>query len=55
MTKYDYIAIAVLIALMVWAGADRFAQNLPAWDGIVFFFARHSAWGGIVCFIALAS
>ena len=58
MTKYDYIAIAVLIALVVWAAADKFPRDkwrLSAWDGIVFFFARHSAWGGIVCFIALAS
>ena len=56
MTKYDYIAIAVLIVLMVWAAADKFPRDklLSAWDGIVFFFARHSAWGGIVCFIALA-
>src|SRR6516225_7364500 len=57
MTKYDYIAIAVLIALMVWAVADKFFPRdklLSAWDGIVFFFARHSAWGGTVSFIALA-
>src|SRR6516165_12138981 len=56
MTKYDYIAIAVLIALMVWAAADKFPRDklLSAWDGIVFFFARHSARGGVVCFIALA-
>jgi len=55
-TKYDYIAFAVLIALMVWAAAEKFPRDklLSAWDGIVFFFARHSAWGGIVCFIALA-
>src|SRR5262249_53388512 len=56
MTRYDYIAIAVLIALMVWAAADKFPRDklLSAWDGIVFFFARHSAWGGIVLFFALA-
>src|SRR5215831_21023112 len=55
-TKYDYIAFAVLIALMVWAAAEKFPRDklLSAWDGIVFFFARLSAWGGIVCFIALA-
>jgi hypothetical protein len=42
MTKYDYIAIAVLIALMVWAAADKFPRDkwLSAWDGIVFFFGR---------------
>ena len=55
MTKYDYIAIAVLIALMVWAAADKFRDKLlSASDGIVLFFARHTAWGGIVSFIALA-
>ena len=43
MTKYDYIAIAVLIALMVWAAADKFPP------GKLF-----SEWGGIVSFIALA-
>src|SRR5262249_29450495 len=54
---YDYIAIAVLIALMVWAAADKFPRDklqLSAWGGIESFFARLSAWGGIVCFIALA-
>ena len=57
MTKYDYIAIAVLIALMVWAAADKFFPRdklFSAWGGNVFFFARHSAWGGIMSFIALA-
>src|SRR5215471_11257910 len=57
MTKYDYIVIALLIALMVWAAADKFFPRdklFSAWDRIVFFFARHSEWGGIVCFIALA-
>jgi len=42
MTKYDYIAIAILIALMVWAAADKFFPRdklFSAWDGIVFFFA----------------
>ena len=57
MTKYDYIAIAVLIALMVWAVAERFPRDkwrLSASGGIDSFSARHSAWGGIVSFIALA-
>src|SRR5215472_7520062 len=56
MTKYDYIAIAVLIASLVWAVADKFPRDklLSAWGGNVFFFARHSAWGGIMSFIALA-
>jgi hypothetical protein len=57
MTKYDYIAFAVLIALMVWAAADKFPPDklFSGWGGIVSFFARHSAWGGIVSFFALAS
>jgi len=40
-TKYDYIAIAVLIALMAWAVAEKFprAKLLSAWGGIVVFFA----------------
>jgi len=42
-TKYDYIAIAVLIALMAWAVAEKFPR-----DKLL------SAWGGIVSFIALA-
>ena len=42
MTKYDYLAIAVLIALMVWKAAEKFPQ------------LRLSAWGGIVSFFALA-
>ena len=57
MTNYDYIAIAVLIALMVWAVAERFPRDkwrLSAWGGIDSFSARLSAWGGIVSFIALA-
>jgi hypothetical protein len=39
-TKYDYIAIAVLIALMTWA-AEKFPRDklLSAWGGIVVFFA----------------
>jgi len=41
-TKYDYLAIAVLIALMVWKAAEKFPQ------------LRLSAWGGIVSFFALA-
>ena len=41
MTKYDYIAFAVLIALIVWAAAEKFPRDklLSAWGGIVFFFA----------------
>src|SRR5262249_27215138 len=42
-TKYIYIAIAVLIALMAWAVAEKFPR-----DKLL------SAWGGIVSFIALA-
>jgi len=40
-TKYDYIAFAVLIALIVWAAAEKFPRDklLSAWGGIVFFFA----------------
>src|SRR5215813_5298453 len=40
-TKYDYIAIAVLIALMTWAVAEKFPRDklLSAWGGIAFFFA----------------
>jgi hypothetical protein len=43
MTKCDYIAIAVLIALMVWAVAHKFPRD-----------KLFSAWGGTVSFIALA-
>ena len=41
MTKYDYIAFAVLIALIVWAAAEKFPRDklLSAWGGIVSFFA----------------
>ena len=41
MTKYDYIAIAVLITLMVWAAAEKSPRGklLSAWGGIVAFFA----------------
>ena len=41
MTKYDYIAIAVLIALMAWAVAEKFQRDklLSAWGGIVVLFA----------------
>ena len=55
-TKYDYIAFAVLIALMVWAAAEKFPRDklLSAWGGIVLFFARPSVRGGIVFFFALA-
>jgi hypothetical protein len=50
MTKYDYIAIAVLIALMVWAAADKFPRDkwLSAWDRIVFFFGRSVERGGVM-------
>jgi uncharacterized membrane protein YraQ (UPF0718 family) len=55
-TKYDYIAFAVLIALMVWAAAEKYPRDnlLSAWGGIGFFFARPSARGRIVTFFALA-
>jgi uncharacterized membrane protein YraQ (UPF0718 family) len=55
-TKYDYIAFAVLIALMVWAAAEKFPRDklLTAWGWIVLFIARPSARGGIVFFFALA-
>src|SRR5215813_10300600 len=38
-TKYDYIAIAVLITLMAWAVAEKFPRDklLSAWGGIVSF------------------
>ena len=39
MTKYDYIAFAVLIALMVWAAAEKYPRVVSAWGGIGFFFA----------------
>jgi uncharacterized membrane protein YraQ (UPF0718 family) len=56
MTKYDYLAIAVLIALLVWAAAEKFPRDklLSAWGGIAFFFARLSVLGGMVSFFALA-
>ena len=56
MTKYDYTAIAVLIALMVLAAAEKFPRDklLSALGGIVFRFARPSVWGGIAFFFALA-
>jgi uncharacterized membrane protein YraQ (UPF0718 family) len=38
-TKYDYIAFAVLIALMVWAAAEKYPRVVSAWGGIGFFFA----------------
>src|SRR6516164_2331390 len=55
-TKYDYTAIAVLIALMVLAAAEKFPRDklLSALGGIVFRFARPSVWGGIAFFFALA-
>ena len=55
-TKYDYTAIAVLIALMVLAAAEKFPRDklLSAWGGIVFRFARPSARVGIAFFFALA-
>ena len=56
MTKYDYIAIAALVALMAWTAAEKFPRDklLSAWGGIVSFFARPSALGGIVFILALA-
>ena len=55
-TKYDYIAFAVLIALMVWAAAEKFPRDklFSAWGRIVLFFARPSVRSGIVFFFALA-
>jgi len=40
MTKYDYIAIAILIALMVWAAADKFPRQVwppPVYQCVQYF------------------
>jgi uncharacterized membrane protein YraQ (UPF0718 family) len=55
-TKYDYIAIAILIGLMALAAAEKFPRDklVSAWGGTTFRFARPSARVGIAFLFALA-